>query len=389
MDKKKIIAIGGLIVVAGLFFSRNKEIDVDQAVRVTTITEGGESGKIQIEGVVVPQDLSVTSIYAEVPVVIEKIEATVGSRVKEGDVILSFTNEAKKEIEKSLQEMDIQLNSQEAIADSIKRQAKNAKYEAEVSKKQADVNRELLRADAISSLEVAKSEAIANREISRFQDLDARKEIENQKYNQLKEKKIELEKKFGFVEKDVRAPKDGIITELVVQNGAIINDGQKIYSISKEGDYKIVSEAPASLILSLVEGSKAIVKDLSKGDGKLYEGIISKVSKVARDDSERNKVIDLEIKLQDSTGLNPGFLTVIEVNGVVDQKAKMVDSFSVINEDNSYYVYQIENGRVKKRSVQIGIKTANKYEIVDLPVGSEIVVNPSKVKEGDKVKIVK
>ncbi|MGL4402485.1 MAG: efflux RND transporter periplasmic adaptor subunit [Fusobacteriaceae bacterium] len=389
MDKNKKLIIGALVIGAGLFFSLRTAQTSDQGVRLTQLKTGAEDSKVQLEGVVVPEDNALTSVYAEVPVVIDRVEAVVGSRVKEGDTIVTFTNEAKREAEKALEEVNIQLNSQEAISASMNRQARNAGYESEVSQKQAEVNKELLRADAISSLDVAKSEAIANRDRANYEDLSARKEVESQKYNQLRMKQEELEKKLRFVARDLRAPKDGIITELKLQNGAILREGEKIYSLAEEGMYKVAVEAPANIIGSLKEGAKTTVKDLTNSSGKLFEGTVSKVSRVARNDAKNNKVIDLEIILEDAQGLNPGFLTSVEISGMENPGAKMADAFSVIDENNETYVYVVENGTVKKVPVQVGVRTSTKYEIMNLPEGTEIIVNAAKVKPGDKVKVIK
>ncbi|MGL6098291.1 MAG: efflux RND transporter periplasmic adaptor subunit [Fusobacteriaceae bacterium] len=387
MDKKKILAVAALVVAAGLFFMRNE--DSKNGVRLTEIKAGAEATNIQLEGIIVPEDEGLTSVYAEVPVVIDRVEKVVGSSVKEGDTILSFTNEAKREAEKALEDVNIQLSSQEAITASINRQARNAKYESEVSQKQSAVNRELLKADAISSLDVAKSEAVANRDRANYEDLDSRKEVESQKFNRLKTKQEELEKKLKFVARDLRAPKDGIITELKLQNGAILREGEKIYSIASEGAYKVAAEAPANIIGALKEGATALVKDLTNSSGKIFEGKVSKVSRVARNDSRNNKVIDLEITLQDSTGLNPGFLTSVEISGMENTNAKMADAFSVVEDRDGTYVFVVQDGIVKKVPVKTGLRTSTKFEILDLPEGTKIVVNPTKVKPGDSVKVIK
>lgn len=384
MNKKKvaILAIAILLIVG--WGVKKKFESSNLVVRTAPITSGGLNDTITLEGVVEPE--TEETIYAEVPVVVEKVELKVGAKVNKGDTILSFTGEAKKEIEKSLEEISIQVNTSEALLDTIKRQAKNAGFEAEVTAQQAKVNKELLDQDAISSIEVAKSVSMANKASSEYEDLKARGLVEEQKYNLLVLKQKDLEKKFKSIGEDLKAPQSGIVTNLSVENGTILRQGQKILSIAKEGNYKIKIEAPANLISSIKEGSEANVRDLSNSGKYAYKGNITKVSRVARDDAKKRKVIDIEVALENGEGLNPGFLTSVEIVGGFSDTAKLVDSFSVLEENERFFVYMVKDGVIEKVPVEIGAQTNLKYEILNLPVGTKIVINPSRVKSGQRVK---
>ncbi|MGL5125818.1 MAG: efflux RND transporter periplasmic adaptor subunit [Fusobacteriaceae bacterium] len=388
MDKKKIAIVAIIVVAATAWVFKSKTESSKVLVRTAKVEIGNSSDKVTLEGIVVPE--SEMTVFAQVPVVIDKVEVKVGAKVTKGEVILSFTGEAKKEVEKALEEISIMVNTTEALLDTLKRQAKNSGFEAEVTKQQAEVNKQLLDQDAISSVEVSRSVSIANKAASEHEDFKSRYLVETQKYNLLKVKKSQLQQKFKFIQSDLRAEADGIITELVVENGSILREGQKILSIAKEGNYKIKIEAPANLISSIKEMSDASVKDLSNNNASQYAGTVTKVSRVARNDAKNQRVIDVEIELKDGTGLNPGFLTAVEISGAIgNSTAKLVDSFSVLEEEGKNYVYMVKEGTVTKIPVEVGIKTNTKYEIIDLPVGAEIIVNPNRVKPGQMVRVGK
>lgn len=389
MNKKTMMILAAVVVIGGLWFLKDSGVADKAGVRVSKVMAGGSEDRVTLEGVVQPEESATTTIYAEVPVVIEKVDTVVGAKVKKGDLLVTFTEEAKREAQKALEEVNIQLNNQEAVADSMARQAKNAKEEAEVSANQLAVEEELLKADAISSKDLAKTRSVANRDRSNSEDLAARKLIETQKYNMLKTKHEDLAKKLAFVEKDLRAPKSGIVTALPIEAGAILREGQRVVALAEEGSYKVMVEAPANLINSIKEGAKATVRDQSAGGGKVFEARVDKVSRVARDDAKKNKVIDVELKLQNADGLNPGFLTSVEISGTTNQNAKMVDNFSVVEENGNSYVFTVQDGEIRKVPVKTGVHTASKIEILDLPEGTEIVVNPGRVKEGQKVKVIR
>ena len=65
-----------------------------------------------------------------------------------------------------------------------------------------------------------------------------------------------------------------------------------------------------------------------------------------------------------------------------------VSSFSVIEEGDCSYVYIVDEGRIRKTEVKIGAKTSTDYEVLNLPLGTEVVINPFKVNNGERVKAV-
>ena len=65
-----------------------------------------------------------------------------------------------------------------------------------------------------------------------------------------------------------------------------------------------------------------------------------------------------------------------------------VPSFSVLEEGEKSYVYIVDGGRVRKTEVKIGAKTSTDYEVLNLPLGTDVVVNPFKVTNGERVKAV-
>ena len=67
----------------------------------------------------------------------------------------------------------------------------------------------------------------------------------------------------------------------------------------------------------------------------------------------------------------------------------VVDAFSVLEESGRSYVFVIEDGVARKKEVNIGIKTASKYQVLNLSEGTEIVINPFNIRSGDKTRVVR
>ncbi|MCK5779624.1 MAG: hypothetical protein KAH04_01295, partial [Psychrilyobacter sp.] len=67
----------------------------------------------------------------------------------------------------------------------------------------------------------------------------------------------------------------------------------------------------------------------------------------------------------------------------------VVDAFSILEDNGKYYAFIVEDGKAKRIEVEVGIKTLSKYEVLNLPLGTKIIINPFKVTQGEKVKIKK
>ncbi|MGL5124230.1 MAG: efflux RND transporter periplasmic adaptor subunit [Fusobacteriaceae bacterium] len=387
IKKNKIIIITIVFIIicmiGFLMYKKNENLKI--IVKTERIKIGTLNQKIILEGIVVPEKQ--TSIFAAVPIGVDKVLVTPGMIVKVATPIFNVTGETRVEMEKQLENMKVEVNTSEAMILTLAREEKNLGYELKLLQQQVKVNKELLSQDAISSIEVFKSQTMVNRVESNYSDIKSKKKIEKQKFKILLEKQKELKNKLTIVGNTFIAPIDGIITEIAVKDGNMINKGAKLFTISEEGNYRIKIEAPLHMVNILKVGDIAIVKDISNENSKEYEGEIRGVSSVARLDEKQERIIDVDVKLKNGMGLNPGFLTQVELKVGGSASAKLVDSFSVVEENREYFVFVVINNIAEKIPVKIGMKTISKYEILNLEVGTEIIVNPFKVKQGQKLKV--
>ena len=103
---------------------------------------------------------------------------------------------------------------------------------------------------------------------------------------------------------------------------------------------------------------------------------------------KKDKGIEVEVRVAEENNLKPGFITDVEISSDSTRSVATVSSFSVIEEGDKNFVYVVEDGRVRKTEVKIGAKTSTDYEVLNLPIGTEVVINPFKVNSGERVKAV-
>ena len=133
----------------------------------------------------------------------------------------------------------------------------------------------------------------------------------------------------------------------------------------------------------------AIIRTTSSEGDLTYKGVVSRVSSVARESvlgGKKDKVIEVEVRVAEENNLKPGFITDVEISSDSKRSVATVSSFSVIEEGDKNFVYVVEDGRVRKTEVKIGAKTSTDYEVLNLPIGTEVVINPFKVNSGERVK---
>ena len=167
------------------------------------------------------------------------------------------------------------------------------------------------------------------------------------------------------------------------------SEGERLLAISTKGESRINVEVPLYQANTIAKGQEAKIISRELNGNKEYLGTVERISSAARDvRGGKDKVVDVEISINGENDLRPGFVTDVEIAGKVKTNVPVINSFSVQESDGRYYVYVVENGVAKKQEVKVEERTTSSYEVLDLPIGTKVVVNPFKIKNGDKVKVV-
>ena len=425
-DKNQIKKIGiGVVAVllVGTFIIK-MPIFKSTEVKVKKIEKGMLIDSNLYTGMISPGETR--PIYVDANAMVEDIFVRVGEEISVGTELLTFSNQSLVENEKALKLNELDLKDiMLKIADQesgtmkleldkrlleIKELEENINVSAKklpTLEREAKVFTELLKKDGVSSIEAEKKQ-------QDYENLKVELELNRDKYNlmvvgyeslkrelditkaklesSLEKLKIEndtLKQRDKQLREPFVAPISGLITSIDAKIGEIVAPGQRILSIAVPGESRVILELPVYQVSSIKKGQDAIV--ISREDSnKRYKGKVEKVSSSAVSSKYGdNKVISIEISVTEKNDLRPGFLADVEISGEMKSTVPMVNTFSVIEENNNYYVFVNDNGRAKKQKVEIGLKTANNYEVKNLKEGTEVIVNPFKIKNGDKVKVVK
>lgn len=439
MNKKIII---GAIIVAGLAVGGYKVTDriSGTEVRVSRVEMGTLSSSILYAGVVAAGD--VVPVYIEAPALVESVLTRLGAEVQVGDRLLTFSSKSIIENDKELRineldMKDVNLRIADLEGGSLKLELDNRKLEmknleerikgderrlpvltAEVRtlKEKSDAYQKLLEADGVSSTEANRAKNDADKKMVELEDLKTNLDLNRQKFElsavsfesltrelAIEEAKLKsnleklelnneiLTRRAEQLKKPLEAPVAGVITGIDVVEGSNVFSGQRLLGISPKGESVVKVEVPLYSASSVTLNQKAIVRSSSFDGEHLYEGVVSRVSSVARESAlggKRDKVVEVEVKVTTENNLKPGFITDVEITNNSMRDVVTVSSFSVMEEGDRAFVYTVQDGRVRKTEIKLGAKTSTDYEVLNLPLGTEVVVNPFRVTNNQRVRAV-
>lgn len=438
MNKKIIIGIAAVILALSGYAVINRV--GKKEVKVSKIDIRNLSSSTLYAGIVAPGE--VVPVYIEAPSLIESIFVRVGEEVNAGDKLLTFSTKSVIENDKELRvnELDIKdvkLRIADLEGGSLKLELDNRKLEmknleekvkgderrlpvitaeARTLRDKAEAYKKLLAADGVSSTEANRAVTEADKKLVELEDLKTDLNLNRQKLalsavsfeSLTRELAIEEAKLASSLEKlqlnneilvrraeqlkkPLEAPVAGLITGIDVMEGSNTFSGQRLLSISPKGESIVKVEIPMYQASSVALNQRAIVRASSSEGDLTYEGVVSRVSSVARESvlgGKKDKVIEVEVKISEKNNLKPGFITDVEITNESTRSVATVPSFSVVEEGDKSYIYVVEDGKVRKTEVKLGAKTLTDYEVLNIPLGTEVVINPFKVSNGERVKAV-
>jgi len=393
MKKKIIIAIIALLVIGGGFtVFKNRNTKDMASVRLVKINNENISENLKFEGIINAK--KTYGLYKKVPMMIEEVKIQPGTMVKNGDELIKFRgvgadgfeNKGVSDVFMKLEEKKLEVEILEKQVIELERREKVVKFQLNNANSTSKTMKELLKQDGVSSLEANKyitDAALKDLEYNNvIQDIYLAKQ-------KLKMKSDALDEELKEMGQNMTAPENGIITEIFVENGMMAMPGKPLLNFaSLDSGLEVKVLIPIYQSQGVTIGANVDIISKSSLEEKKYRGKVISISSVAQVIKNRNneeRYLTATVELDGSLGLLPGVSVGVEISGKALNGINVVDAFSVIEENGKTYVYIIENNRARKVEIKTGIKTLSKYEVLNLPEGTKVVVNPFKVRDGEKV----
>lgn len=367
---KKILIIFGVFIIAALgiyltFFKTQKQNFITQKVARQDIEQSIEAvGEIYAKTQV--------DVGAQVSGQITKLYVKIGDKIKAGDLI------AQIDKDKQQNELDIT----KAQLASAKAKLESNKISLEIAKRQFEREQKLYEAKGTSleSLESAKSS---------FYTLKAN-------VAELEAQVIQLEITLKNAQKDIayttiRAPMDGVIINVAVDEGQTVNANQSAPTI-----VKIANLDEMEIKMEIAEADVGEIKigelvrfSILNNPNKKFEAQIASIdpanTEISNSTSSSSNSTSSTSAIyyyanffvkNKNNAFRIGMSTENQIITNVAKNAIIVPTYAIKSDRNGYFVEVLENEKIVRKHVKLGLKDAFSTQITEgLEEGENLIVS--------------
>jgi len=397
------IAIVAAVVLLASFMSREPAVPV----RAVNAQRGTIRSVVSTNGKVEP--LQNFEAHAPVGTTVKKILVREGDQVKKGQLLAQLddaqarSQAARAQAQVLAAEADLNAiqkggNREEVL--TLESQITKARTDRDTAQRNLDALRRLREQGAASPGEIKNAEDQLKRANA---DLDLLLQKQKNRYSQPEISRVEAQKSEAqaaysatedlLSQLNIRAPFDGIVYSLPVQQGAYLNPGDLVLEEADLSKVRVRAFVDEPDIGRLAPGDKIEVTWDALPE-RTWEGAVSVIPAVIKLHGSRNVgettcVVDnKDFKLLPNVNVGVTIITAEHRNVLT------VPREAIHQDDNGKaYVYQIVNNELQRRYVQTSISNLTKVEVTGgLPENAVIALGPTNSKplrNGLAVKVVR
>jgi len=397
------IAIVAAVILLASFMSREPAVPV----RAVNAQRGTIRSVVSTNGKVEP--LQNFEAHAPVGTTVKKILVREGDEVKKGQLLVQLddaqarSQAARAQAQVLGAEADLNAiqkggNREEVL--TLESQITKARTDCDTAQRNLDALRRLREQGAASPGEIKNAEDQLTRANT---DLDLLLQKQKNRYSQPEIDRVEAQKSEAqaaysatedlLSQLNIRAPFDGIVYSLPVQQGAYLNPGDLVLEEADLSKVRVRAFVDEPDVGRLAPGDKIEVTWDALPE-RTWEGAVSVIPAVIKLHGSRNVgettcVVDnKDFKLLPNVNVGVTIITAEHRNVLT------VPREAIHQDDNGKaYVYQIVNNELQRRYVQTSISNLTKVEVTGgLPENAVIALGPTNSKplrNGLAVKVVR
>ncbi|OPL09247.1 MAG: hypothetical protein AVO33_07225 [delta proteobacterium ML8_F1] len=382
-SKKALVTAGVLLIAAslgiGYFFTVKEPVTVE-AVRIAPVEE------IIKERGILRSDTRV-DLFSPVTGELQQVGIGIGDRVAEGELLMVMDDTQARlrldglSYEVMALESTLELNGATGDGEAVG----IAREDYLRAKKDYENAVVLYESGALSR---GERDSIALLFRVAAMQLEAAKEMSSAEHFKLKSLQTQVEiLKEELSSYQIRAPFEGVVSEIHVKRGQQIFPGTALVEIYEEAYYIEVDLLEEELLrLSTKTPVRILV------EGTCVESAIRKIHptiKPAMSDmgvTQLKGLVEIEACREKSL---PGREYDVEFVLKAEPRALTVDKQALVKFDGGDYVYEVLGGKAVLTQVTLGIEGRDRYEILSgLEEGDLVILNPSQaLRDGTKVAI--
>jgi membrane fusion protein (multidrug efflux system) len=186
----------------------------------------------------------------------------------------------------------------------------------------------------------------------------------------------------------VRAPAGGVVTEKLVEMGAVVGAQTKLFTIAEVSTLVTRVGVSELDVGSLREGQGARVM-LDAYPGQRFEGRIRRIFPAA-DPATRLVPVEVALTGEAARAARPGFLARVAFALGARDGVLLVPASAVVGQAGAQQVFVVVDGKAERRTVETGLSSEGRVEVVSgLREGEAVVVTGSNnVRNNADVRVV-
>jgi HlyD family secretion protein len=395
------IAIVAAVVFLASFMSREPAVPV----RAVTAQRGTIRSVVSTNGKVEP--LQNFEAHAPVGTTVNKILVREGDHVKKGQLLMQLNDtEARSQAARA----QAQVRSAEADLSAIQKggnreevltlesQITKARTDSDTAQRNLDALRRLRQQGAASPGEVKNAEDQLKRANA---DLNLLLQKQKDRYSQPEIARVEAQKSeaqaaFAAAEDrlnqlNIRAPFDGVVYSLPVQQGAYLNPGDLVLQEADLSKVRVRAFVDEPDVGRLAPGDKIEVTWDALPD-RTWEGIVSVIPAVIKLHGTRNVGETTCVVDNKDFKLLPNVNVGVTIITAEHRDVLTVPREAVHQDDSKAYVYQIVNNELQRTYLQTSVSNLTQVEVAGgLPENALIALGPlnsKPLRNGLAVKVV-
>ncbi|RYV01814.1 efflux RND transporter periplasmic adaptor subunit [Shewanella sp. OPT22] len=264
-------------------------------------------------------------VVTRVAGLIEKLHIEEGDKVKKGQLLATI--DARRQLYQYQQS-----------------QANVKVIEQELNRLNKMTNKQFVSADAISKLEFNLQAAKAQRDLAKLQ----------------------------LTESEVRSPIDGVVAKRHVKAGNMVKEFEPLFYVVRQNELHGIVHLPEQQLASLKLEQNAIITSNLNNQYASTAKVI-RISPVVDAESGTFKVTLLLPNSEDK--FKAGMFTRAELQYDTHTDVTVVPYSALINQDNSYAIYTVNEGKAQLNDVKVGYQQNGLVEITNgVNQGDEIVI---------------
>ena len=360
------LAVLAALILAGLYFWSLRVVDVERVMRGTAIS--AVYGTVRIEPSFVVNVRAQNNGYVHLADAVANGRGAIGKKVDKGELLAAIADE------------------------TATRQLKQAQADLQAAEEQARVELPSSEPLKVAEANVARLEKLTSLSNVPAVEYEKAKSEAKRLRDQLQTEKIERERNLETLREglkkaealtsqlEIRAPMDGILSEIKVIDGEFMSSGGQLFTVSSARNY-VRGEVNEEDVGEVKVGMPAVLQ-MYAFRSQQFKAAVTSIVPTADPDTQRYTVLldpqnPPENLLAGMTG---------EMNIITGQheNALLVPTRAVLVDQ----VWMVKNGVIEKRAVKIGYRTLEYSEVLaGLKGGDRVVVSDQeKLRPGEFVR---